>query len=274
MEEKTLRKVFEHAEFVDNWCATHGGIRVMTALFGSQNYGTDNENSDMDTKSIIIPELRDWTWGDTKKYNTTLIMPDGSHAETKSLVDMCKQYIKGNINFIETLYTPYSHIASGWEWLYEAFFDVRENVCRHNLYKMAQTWLGYERQAIEHAFNSTSKSLGYRPEYGYNPKSLMNAFRIKESFIRFFQFDQPFLNRPFDEAIDVSDMKNYFLEIKENPMPLDIALMHKQDLLKWVTETKEYVMAHFIDKEAFNVDFYFKSLSEKVYVTLSKKEII
>lgn len=269
MREEALRKVFEHAEFVDNWCATHGGIRVMTALFGSQNYGTDNENSDVDTKSIIIPELCDWTWGDTEKYNTTLIMPDGSHAETKSLVDMCKQYIKGNINFIETLYTPYIDIAPGWEWLYEAFFDVRDNVSRHNLYKMAQTWLGYERQAIERAFNSTSESLGYRPECGYNPKSLMNAFRIKESFIRFFQF-----NRPFDEAIDVSDMRNYFLEIKENPMPVDVAIVYKRDLLDWIERAKGYVKDHFVDKEVFNVDFYFKSLCEEVYVTLGKEEIV
>lgn len=269
MREETLRKVFEHAKRVDAWCSEHGGIRVMTALFGSQNYGLDNANSDVDTKSIIVPDLNDWAWGDIDKYNTTIVMPDGSHAETKTLVDMCKQYIKSNINFIETLYTPYIDIAPCWEWLYNAFLDVRDKVSRHNLYKMAQTWLGYERQSLERAFNNTSESLGYRSDCGYNPKALMSAFRVKESFIRFFQF-----NQPFDEAIDVSDMRNYFLGIKENPMSLDVATIYKYDLLKWIESAKTYVKDNFVDKEVFNVDFYFKSLCKEVYVTLGKGEII
>lgn len=269
MNQDALERVFEHAKVVDEWCAKNGGIRVFTALFGSQNYGLNSKNSDVDTKSIIIPTLDDWTWGDTDKYNATIEMEDGSHAEIKSLPDMCKQYIKGNINFLETLYTEYVDIAPAWEWLYNEFQDVRDNVSRHNLYKSAQTWLGYERQALERAFHSTSKALGYREDCGYNPKSLMNAFRIKESFIRFFQF-----NRPFNESIDVSDMRGLLLDVKENPMPRDVAEVYYYDLLAWIERQKIYINERYEDKEVFNCKFWFQQICKIVYAVLAEEEVV
>lgn len=269
MREEALRKVFEHAEHVDKWCAKHGGIRFMTALFGSQNYSLDNDKSDVDTKSVIIPDLNDWIWGDIEKYNTTIEMPDGSHAEVKAFPSMCKQWIKGNINFLETLYTEYVDIAPGWEWLYDDLLGVRDQLSRHNMYRAGKTWLGYLDQAIERAFNSTSESLGYRPECGYNPKSLMNAFRIKESFIRFFMF-----NRPFDEAIDMSDMRAMLLDVKENPMPRDVAFTYMRDLVTWMEQVAyPYIRDHYTDKEVFNVDFYMRQLCKMVYVTLGENEV-
>lgn len=268
MNADVLQKVFEHAEAIDKWCAKNGGIRVMTALFGSQNYGLATSKSDVDTKSIIIPDLADWTWGDTDKYNTTLVMEDGSHAETKSIGDMLKQYIKGNINFVETLYTEYVDIAPAWEWLYNELVGVRDNVSRHNLFRAAQTWLGYERQALERAMHSTSEALGFRADCGYNPKSLMNAFRIKESFIRFFQF-----NRPFDESINVEDMRGLLLDVKENPMPRDVAEVYYYDLLAWIERQKIYIKERYEDKEVFNCEFYFKQLCKIVYCVLGEEEV-
>ena len=267
MKQAVLEKVFEHARVVDEWCAKNGGIRVMTALFGSQNYNLNSENSDVDTKSIIVPELGDWTWGDLGKYNKTLVLENGEHAETKNITDMCKQYMKGNINFLETLYTEYVDIAPGWEWLYDSFLSVRNAVSHFNVRKMAECWLGYEYQALERAFYSTSKALGYQEDVGYNPKSLMNAFRIKESFIRFFEF-----NRPFDEAIDMTEMRSSLLDIKTNPMPRDIAMVYGKDLTKWLNKEDEWVKQNLKDQDTFNAGIYFRGLCELVYVKLGKAE--
>lgn len=263
-----LTKVFDHAKVVDEWCARNGGIRVMTALFGSQNYGLATTKSDVDTKSIIVPNLDDWTWGDTDKYNTTIELLNGEHAETKSLPDMCKQFIKCNINFIEILYTDYVDIAPGWEWLYNEFVSVRDRVVRHNDYKAAQTWLGYERQALHRAFNSTSVALGYREDCEYNPKALMNAFRIKESFIRFFQKGQD-----FKSAIDVCDMRGILLDVKLDPFPKDIAEMYEKDLVNWFDSTRDWVFEHLENKETFNCDYWFKATCKVVYAYLAKEEV-
>ena len=268
MNRDVLAAVFEHARKVDEWCARNGGIRIVTALFGSQNYGLATTDSDVDTKSIIIPELNDWIWGDIDKYNKTIEMSDGSHAETKALSEMCKQYIKGNINFLETLYTDYVDIAPGWEWIYNQLIGVRDNISRNNMFRTGKSWIGYCRQALERACESTSVSLGYREDVGYNPKSLMNAFRIKETFIRFFQF-----NRPFDEAMNMSDMRGMLLDIKESPMPFDVAWQYAKDLYQWTDKAEKYLYEHYTDKQVFNTDFWCKCLCKTVYVVVGEDEL-
>ena len=78
---------------------------VFTGLFGSQNYNLADKHSDVDTKSIILPSKKDWLFGDFEY--SDIVMPDKSHAEVKDLVAKLKQFDKGNINFLEILYTPY-----------------------------------------------------------------------------------------------------------------------------------------------------------------------
>ena len=101
-----MDKIYEHVQAVDTYCKSIGAVRILTALYGSQNYNLHTPTSDVDTKSIIIPNLQDWLWGEDQQTNKVLTLADGSHAECKPVVDMFKQYLKGNINFLETLITP------------------------------------------------------------------------------------------------------------------------------------------------------------------------
>ena len=261
MRAEVLSKVFEHAEMIDNWCKVNGGERAFTALFGSQNYNLDTKNSDVDTKSVIIPKLEDWTWEDLDKYNTILTMPDGSHAEIKCLPDMCKQYIKCNINFLETLYTEYVDVADNWAWLYSDLLDMRDKLSTSNMYKMGKTWLGYLKQSIDRAFGSASISLGYNPVLGYNPKSLMTAMRIKQSFYRFFM-----QGYSFDAAIDMSNMRDELLQIKTEPVPYDNAIVYREALVKWSDEiASPFIQYNFKDKNEFDAVWHMKLLCKEAY---------
>lgn len=250
MNREVLVKVFEHAQVVDKWCAENGGVRVFTGLFGSQNYGVDNEYSDVDTKSIILPDHRDWVWGDLEKYNKVLTSNDGENIEMKNIVDMFKQFIKGNINFLEILYTEYVDIAPGWEWLYDELLQTRDNIARHNLYKQSLTWLGYLEQARVRAYDRAAR------KNEMNHKSVANALRIKESWIRYFQF-----NRPFDEAINVTDMRSTLMPIKNGYVDFQTELQICTDVALWRAKALEWTKNHFEDKEVFNAEVYLKELA-------------
>lgn len=268
--ETFLRKVFEHAEAVDQYCEKIGAIRVMTGLYGSQNYGLATETSDVDTKSIIIPKLDDWLWSTEGDTNHVITMPDGSHAELKPVVGMFKQFMKGNINFLEMLYTPYIDIACGWEWLYNDLIDNADNIARHNMYKQASVWFGYIDQMMNRTFrcslNSTRNPETNKDEQGYdytlhyNPKALMNALRLKETFIRWFEF-----HRPFDEAIDMGDFYDELLAVKGGSMSYEYAQQLISDMDKWVVKMREWVHQHYTDKEVFNVEYYFRQLCLKIF---------
>ena len=60
---------------------------MFTALSGSQNYGLDTENSDVDTKSIFIPNFSTLLF--TKKLlSETWILDNNEHIEAKDVREM------------------------------------------------------------------------------------------------------------------------------------------------------------------------------------------
>jgi len=60
---KILEKVKNHAEQVKKFIQPYGAQHIITVLVGSQNYGLDSENSDIDTYSFIAPSLFDLMTG-------------------------------------------------------------------------------------------------------------------------------------------------------------------------------------------------------------------
>ena len=60
---KILEKVKNHAEQVKKFIQPYNAQHIMTVLVGSQNYGLDSENSDIDTYSFIAPSLFDLMTG-------------------------------------------------------------------------------------------------------------------------------------------------------------------------------------------------------------------
>lgn len=58
-----LEKVKNHAEQVKKFIQPYSAQHIMTILVGSQNYGLDSENSDIDTYSFIAPSLLDLMTG-------------------------------------------------------------------------------------------------------------------------------------------------------------------------------------------------------------------
>ena len=54
--EKAWAGLQEHVKAVDEWCVKNDYFRVATFLIGSQNYGVSTLESDVDTKSIVVPK--------------------------------------------------------------------------------------------------------------------------------------------------------------------------------------------------------------------------
>ena len=265
---QVMTKVFEHAKAVDEMCEKNGGKRILTVLFGSQNYDLDTDQSDVDTKSIVAPDVENWLWNEVHYDNIN--MSDGSHAEIKNVTAMFKQFIKGNINFLELLYSPYVDIAPGWEWFYEELIAQRDNISRHNMYKQGHTWISYCQQMRERTTHCSQfaelkdgehvDSMGYDYNLHYNPKALMNALRLKESCIRFFEFQQP-----FDEAIDMGDMRETLLKVKMGNLDRETVNNICNDLDVWIVRFDSYITNHYTDHEVFDAIGYLKKLAVKTF---------
>ena len=106
-------------------------------LYGSQNYGLATENSDVDTKVIIIPTLEDLCAkkaGFVKeyKYNDEKVI-------VMDLIHLVENFKKQNINYVEILFTDYSWINPKNEWIWKSLISMKGHIASYDENKAVQS---------------------------------------------------------------------------------------------------------------------------------------
>lgn len=161
------------------------------ALYGSQNYGLDTEDSDVDTKIAVIPSSKDIILG-REKLSTTLRLEDGSVCEVKDIREMVSQFYKGNINFTEMLYTPY-YIENNnifYRYIFNKLREYRDMIANRdplNLMKMVAAMARTKYLTLTKVNSNNKEAI---EKYGYDPKSLVTLLRL-ETFMYNYLFDYP-----------------------------------------------------------------------------------
>ena len=79
---------------------------IYLAAQGSMNYNLEYEESDMDTKAILVPTL-DELVHNYKPISYTHVRKNEEHIDFKDIRLMFDCFRKQNINFIEILFTDY-----------------------------------------------------------------------------------------------------------------------------------------------------------------------
>lgn len=149
-------------------------------VYGSFNYGTATELSDVDTKAILIPTFANLVFN--KPVSVQIDLPNNEHCEVKDIREMVDMFKKQNINFIEILYTDYFILNPFYEELWnEYFIKYREDIAHFDRNKTIQSICG---QAIH--------TLKQDPTDG---KKVSNAYRL-------YYFLSDYLNgRPYHQCI-------------------------------------------------------------------------
>jgi predicted nucleotidyltransferase len=153
-------------------------------LQGSQNYMLDYEDSDIDTKAIIVPKFNNFVMKN-KPVSTTKILPSTEHIDIKDIRLMFDCFKKQNINFIEILFTDYKLINPKYEELFQPMFDYNEDIARYNNYAAIKCMSGMVMEkfkAIEHPYPATVDKI---EKYGYDPKQLHHILRLNEFINRY-----------------------------------------------------------------------------------------
>ena len=153
-------------------------------LQGSQNYNHAYEGSDIDTKAIVIPTLKDIVLNKTP-VSTTLILPSNEHIDVKDIRLMHECFRKQNINFIEILFTKYRYLNPEYESLYQPMFDNNERIAHYNNYAAVNCIAGmvYEKhKAMEHPYPTLKDKI---EKYGYDNKQLHHILRCEEFLNRY-----------------------------------------------------------------------------------------
>lgn len=187
---------------------------VAVALQGSQNYDLDYEDSDIDTKAIVLPTFRNLIMGGSK-VSTTLILESNEHIDVKDLRLMTDNFLKQNINFLEFLFTKYIYINPEYADSVQKMIDNRERIAKYDNYRGMNCIVGMMHQkhkALEHPYPATADKIA---EFGYDGKQLHHIIRCYE-FIRRFStgvsFENSLKSGCAEKLIRVKKNEEYTLE--------------------------------------------------------------
>ena len=211
---------------------------------GSQNYGLDVENSDIDTKLIVTPTFDDLAYV-RKPVSTTHIRQNEEHIDLKDVRLYIETFRKQNLNFVEILFTPYCIINPKYADIWQRLIDKREAIARYSEYRAIKTMKGIAMEkyhAIEHRYPSKIEILD---KWGYDPKQLHHLYRV-ESFMRRYISHEPYANCLIPSKTEAT----FFKLLKTEPVSLETARAMADAELNLVNALAEYA------EENYNADTY------------------
>ena len=159
-----LRKIY-------NFCSEEGYDIVGVFLFGSQNYGVSDENSDLDFKVICksLPANRDFFSFEQEGKDGILNI-----VTIKDFVDAINT---GYHTWYELLFTEYYLINPDYRTIWESVRTLREQLVRENLEKHLRQEIFYLEEQLDlmeltkdfrHVSNNKRLSYFYRIEFLIN----------------------------------------------------------------------------------------------------------
>ena len=202
-------------EHVQEALQIHDGKVLMVALQGSQNYGLAYEDSDVDTKALLVPSFKDIVFN-KQPVSTTHVRANNEHIDFKDVRSMVQNWRKQNINFIEVLFTDYMWINPDYFYSVRELLDNSELVARYNPYRAVKCMKGmaFEKlHALEHPYPS---KLDVLAQCGYDPKQLHHIFRMKD-FLWKYIAEESYL-----DCLKASDPE-WLIEVKKGKYNLEEA---------------------------------------------------
>lgn len=153
-------------------------------LQGSQNYGLDYEDSDVDTKFIVVPSFKDVAMN-KQPVSTTHFRANDEHIDFKDIRLYMQTFRKQNLNFLEILFTPYFIIGADYRYEWGRLIKAREEIAHMNPYQAVKSMQGIAKEkyhAMEHHY---PKRMHMIEKFSYDPKQLHHLLRVQEYLKRY-----------------------------------------------------------------------------------------
>ena len=223
---KITKRIEEHYNIVKDM----GYEIVGVFLQGSQNYELAYEDSDIDSKAILLPRFNDFCLR-KQPTSTTHVCDNEEHIDFKDIRLMFDCFKKQNINFVEILFTKYKIINPKYKTLMQRIFDNNEKIARYNNYAAVNCISGMSMEkykALEHPYPTIIDKI---EKYGYDPKQLHHIIRLNEFIKRYIAGEK------YADCL-ISKNKNYLIEVKKDVHTLDEARSIAKSLCDETRELK------------------------------------
>lgn len=230
---------------------------------GSGNYGLDTENSDVDTKLVVIPKFTDIVLNH-KPCSTTHVRANNEHIDYKDLRLMLQTFRKQNLNFIEILFTDYKIVNPDFAPYWDILVQNNEKIARYNPNKAVATMKGIAMEkyhAMEHNYPSKADVLA---KFSYDPKQLHHLLRVEEYLERYIDGES------YADCLH-SNQPEYLKQVKNGLYDLNKARSEADHALAHVLEMAEDFREKVPDEPNPEVDQLFGYVQYKILYDAMKK---
>ena len=165
-------------EHYDEVCEIIDPARIVGVFVsGSQNYGLDTEDSDIDTKCLIVPSFEELVYN-KKPTSTTHIRKNNENITITDIRLFFQTLRKQNINFVEILFTKYRILNPTYEKIWDKLCSYKEEIATYNPCATLKACLGMLDRNYKKLYERNSEKAEKIAEWGYDPKAFYNVLRI------------------------------------------------------------------------------------------------
>lgn len=231
-DEQIKARLISDVEFLNRRGLEVAGI----FLQGSQNYHLDDEESDIDTKAIIIPSLDDLIFDRAPVSETYVINEKNEHIEAKDIREMCKMFRKQNPSYLELLFTPYyiSYVPE-----IDTLREHAEEIARYDISLGLNAMRGMVMEKYFALTKERPSTAARIQKYGYDPKQLHHMFRLEEMITGLIE------NKPYAQLISGLKDPAFLTSVKRGYYPEQNAIWLAKDCVDNVNKmVNEYKKTH------------------------------
>lgn len=247
-----------HRRIVQQHYRKNGEV-FFTALQGSQNYGLNDDKSDIDTKTLLVPYLKQTLF--EKPITDTMILENNEHADVKDVREMFRMFEKQNTNFIEILFSPYV-------WLNEKYFNEYAQLVHHaekiafgNPHQTIRANLGHIREKIKKFDNSTVGTAADVERLGYDPKQLHHMYRLQDFLITFVDRVDGKNKRTYKSMLLEPGNKGFLMKCKRGYFNRRYAEEMRSSMESWAGYFEQEYGNKYPNKETWEMRKFFQDLS-------------
>lgn len=157
---------------------------VCLNLAGSQNYGLDMEGSDVDTKLVVVPSFNDIVMN-KQPVSTTHVRQNNEHISFHDVRLYIPTFRKGNINFVETLFSQYTIVNPLYAHEWNRLVEAREEIARYDVVRAIHAMRGTMYTKYKLITNASDNRAETIAKFGYCPKELYVLKRTGEFISRY-----------------------------------------------------------------------------------------
>lgn len=155
---KIKKRLEEHSECVKEKYPFEKAEFFFSVLCGSQNYNLDGPDSDVDSKTVLLPSKKS-LYVNGGNFSSNINCGNNEYSDAKDLHSYLVTVTKGNMNYLETLFSDYVFVNPIYKSEFNLLMSERNNISKALPRKVMNCVNGMAYSAYKERFNKETGSI-------------------------------------------------------------------------------------------------------------------